>query len=327
MSPQTSPGTRGGPDGAGTVTGTGSRPGHGDRPTLVVLAGGRARRYGGVKPLAPVGPSGEAVIDLLASDALEAGFGTIVLVIGPSTGPAIRYHVERTWPAAVDVRFAVQPVPRGTVHAVLAAADHLPDDGGFGVANADDLYGRQPLAQLAAHLAGDDPANALIGFRLRHSVVGNEPVTRGICEVGDDGLLRSIDERRKVVALGGDRFVAEDGRQPAELDGGALVSMNLWAFRPSMRPVLEQAMADAEVETGAEAAADAEVLLPEVVGDLLDGRRRAEGQAFRVLPTEGRCVGVTHPGDLVLVQAELCRQVGRGERPAAPWGALLPAAG
>ena len=49
---------------------------------LVVLAAGRARRYGGCKPLAPVGPDGEAVIDLLASDALAAGFGTIVLVIG-----------------------------------------------------------------------------------------------------------------------------------------------------------------------------------------------------------------------------------------------------
>ena len=68
-------------------------------PALVILAAGRARRYGGCKPLAPVGPHGEAVIDLVASDALAAGFGTIVLVLGPSTGPAIRYHVERTWPS------------------------------------------------------------------------------------------------------------------------------------------------------------------------------------------------------------------------------------
>ena len=39
-------------------------------PTLVLLAAGRARRYGGCKPLAPVGLHGEAVIDLVASDAL-----------------------------------------------------------------------------------------------------------------------------------------------------------------------------------------------------------------------------------------------------------------
>ena len=46
---------------------------------LVILAAGRAKRYGGCKPLAPVGTHGEAVIDLVASDALDAGFSTIVL--------------------------------------------------------------------------------------------------------------------------------------------------------------------------------------------------------------------------------------------------------
>jgi CTP:molybdopterin cytidylyltransferase MocA len=66
------------------------------KPALVILAAGRARRYGGCKPLAPVGPRGEAVIDLVASDALAAGFGSIVLVLGPATGPAIRYHVTGT---------------------------------------------------------------------------------------------------------------------------------------------------------------------------------------------------------------------------------------
>lgn len=297
-----------------------------ERPTLVILAGGRARRYGGVKPLAPVGPNGEAVIDLLGSDAVAAGFGTLVLVIGPSTGPAIRYHVERTWPARLDVRFAVQDVPLGTVHAVLSAAEHLPigdgsgrrSGGGFGVANADDLYGQEALELLAAHLTGDDPANALVAFRLRNSVVGHEPVTRGLCAVGDDGLLRGVDERRKVTRLGDGRFASEDGREPADLDGDALVSMNLWGFRPAMQAVFEAAMDEASLEDD-----DAEVLLPEVVGEVVAGRRAVPGgAAFRVVPTEARCVGVTHPGDLPLVQTDLCGQVGRGDRPAALWEAL-----
>ncbi|MGH9088482.1 MAG: NTP transferase domain-containing protein [Acidimicrobiales bacterium] len=290
------------------------------QPTLVVLAGGRARRYGGVKPLAPVGPAGEAVIDLLASDAFAAGFGTIVLVVGPATGPAIRYHVERTWPEVADVRFAVQESPLGTVHAVLAGAEHLPGQGGFGVANADDLYGDEALRLLAAHLAGDDPVNALVGFRLHNSVVGDQPVTRGVCDVGEDGLLRSVDERRQVVDMGGGRFVAGDGRHPAELDGDVLVSMNLWGFRPSMRSVLEAAMEEATVDT----AAETEVLLPEVVGEVVSGRRTAGAvnPAVRVLPAAGRCVGVTHPGDLELVQGDLSGQVGRGERPALLWETL-----
>ena len=67
-------------------------------PALVILAAGRARRYGGCKPLAPVGPHGEAVIDLVASDAAGGRVRHHRPGLGPSTGPAIRYHVEHTWP-------------------------------------------------------------------------------------------------------------------------------------------------------------------------------------------------------------------------------------
>ena len=50
----------------------------------MVLAAGMAKRYGGCKPLAPVGLHGEAVIDLIAGDAVAAGFGDVVLVLGPA---------------------------------------------------------------------------------------------------------------------------------------------------------------------------------------------------------------------------------------------------
>jgi len=292
------------------------------RPTLVILAAGRARRYGGVKPLAPVGPNGEAVIDLLASDALSAGFGTLVLVIGPSTGPAIRYHVEQSWPDAVDARFAIQETPLGTVDAALAAEPHLPDGAPFGVANADDLYGEPALTQLAGHLSTEG-SNCLVGFRLRHAGVGEAPVTRGICRVGDDGLLQSVDERRQVCATGDGRFVAKDGRSPEELDGDELVSMNLWGFGADMRPVFRAAMAEAAGSDGG-ATPDREVLLPELVGRLLAGDRPQglTADPFRVLRAGGRCIGVTHPDDLVVVQADLAAQVGRGERPATLWGTV-----
>ena len=46
--------------------------------SLVILAAGRARRYGGCKPLAPVGTHGEAVIDLVASDAVAADRKSVV---------------------------------------------------------------------------------------------------------------------------------------------------------------------------------------------------------------------------------------------------------
>lgn len=311
MTPRTAPGTEPPPPGgrAGTE-------GRSAGPTLVVLAAGQAKRYGGVKPLAPVGPAGEAVIDVLASDALAAGFSEILLVIGPQTGPAIRYHVERTWPETVEVRFALQEAPRGTVDAVLAATARLDPSRSFGVANADDLPGEAALGLLAGHLAGDDPANAIVTFRLRDSLVGDSPVTRGIAEVGPDGLLHGLDERRQVAPRPDGRIVAGDGREPADLDPNRPVSMNLWGFRPAIRPVFEAAMAGA---------ADDEVLLPEVVGDVVAGRRPAPDEAGRVvvMVAPGRCIGVTHADDVALVQAELAAQVGRGERAAQLWAAAF----
>jgi len=282
----------------------------GASPALVVLAAGRAKRYGGVKPLAPVGSHGEAVIDLVASDALCAGFGTIVLVLGPSTGPAIRYHVERTWPSAVDVRFTTQPVPRGTVDAVLSASDHVGDTP-YGVGNADDIYGSAGCALLVEHLRSNGDTNALVGYRLADAVIGFSPVTRGICRVAADGMLLGVDERRQVTATPEGGFAAADGREPAALSPDVRVSMNLWGFTPAFHKTLQTAM-DAAVD----ASEESEVLLPEVVAESLTTT------SFAVLPAGGRCVGVTHPDDLSLVQAELNRQVAAGERPAGLWPTL-----
>jgi hypothetical protein len=278
--------------------------------TMVILAAGRAQRYGGCKPLAPVGPHGEAVLDLVASDSLAAGFSTVVLVLGPSSGPAIRYHVERTWPGAVDVRFALQPEPRGTVDAVLSAAEYV-GDAPYGVCNADDVYGTAGCVLLAQHLRAHGEANALAGYRLADAIVGFSPVTRGICRVDANGRLLGVDERRQVAALPQGGFAAGDGREPTSLPGDARVSMNLWGFTPDFHKILQSAM-DAAVD----ASEEKEVLLPEVVAQSLGT------STFEVLPAEGRCIGVTHPDDLALVQAELNRQVASGERPAGLWPSL-----
>jgi molybdopterin-guanine dinucleotide biosynthesis protein A len=286
---------------------------------LVVLAAGLARRYGGCKPLAPIGPGGEAVIDLLVSDALAAGFGRIVLVLHSETGPAVRYHVEHVWPEWVAVDYATQSRPLGTVHAVLAARHAVGGDVPFAVANADDVYGESAMAALTRHLRSDDPEHVLIGYRLRATVATADPVTRGICEVdGADHLVR-LTERRNVARMNGAAsFVAGDGGSPAELDGDALTSVNLWGFRPEIWEVFDSAM-DAsgldETPPADSSATDpppAEVLLPEVVSrSVADGERLP----VRVVPTEAELVGVTHAADLPVVTAELARQVASGIRP------------
>jgi hypothetical protein len=291
----------------------------------VVLAAGLARRYGGCKPLAPIGPNGEAVLDLLASDAVSAGFGRIVLVLHPETGPAIRYHVEQCWPGHVAVDYAEQRLPLGTVHAVLAARDAVGRDRPFAVANADDVYGEVAMGLLAAHLGSGPDEHALVGYQLRATVATDDPVTRGICETDPAGMLVGLTERRQVTRIdNGAGFTAEDGIEPTKLDGGLPTSVNLWGFQPAIWEVFRSAMDGSGLDEDAllvraaagEALPKAEVLLPEVVSTMVAG---GTGLPVRVITTDAKLVGVTHAGDLPVVSAELARQVAWGIRPATLW--------
>ena len=51
------------------------------KPTLVLLAAGMGSRYGGLKQLDKLGPSGETIMDYSVFDAIRAGFGKVVFVI------------------------------------------------------------------------------------------------------------------------------------------------------------------------------------------------------------------------------------------------------
>ncbi|HEV2427840.1 MAG TPA: NTP transferase domain-containing protein [Acidimicrobiales bacterium] len=272
-------------------------------PSLVILAAGRARRYGGLKQLAPVGVNGEGVIDLLASDAYAAGFDDIVIVVNPDTGPTIREHVAEHWPHAHRVAFEVQESLRGTVDAVLAATPSLDLSRPFGVSNADDLYGRDAFAQLGRHLM-TSPNHCLVGYRLERAVTGELPVSRGTCNVVN-GHLTDIFERRNVTATL-DGYVADDGQTPHTLHPQTIVSMNLWGFQPSVVEAMRQAVAahDFSVEP--------EVMLPVFVGSVL----HRSPMRFDVLTTTSRCIGVTHAEDLPLAQAMVLQEVEAGERPA-----------
>ena len=49
--------------------------------TLLVMAAGMGSRYGGLKQLDQVGPSGETIIDYSVYDAIRAGFTKVVFII------------------------------------------------------------------------------------------------------------------------------------------------------------------------------------------------------------------------------------------------------
>ncbi len=283
-------------------------------PTLVLLAAGMGSRFGGPKQIAPIGPGGAALIDYAARDAMAAGFGRLVLIVRGEIADAVDAHVQEHWPAelrpeyvrqdlepaAVAATSAGRQKPLGTAHALVAAAPSL--DGPFGVANADDLYGASAFAMLADHLR-QGGGHALVGYRLANTLLGDRPVNRALCEVDADGNITRIAEGAVHVGdgeltwrpIGG----SDDDARP--MKGDEPVSMNLWGFTPAILPVLKDAFS--EFEAGGRIAAGEELFLPNVVGENL---RSAGGDlVVTMLVSDDRCLGVTHPDDVPLLQETL----------------------
>jgi len=284
---------------------------------LVVLAAGHGRRFGGLKQLAPVGPNGEAIMDYTARAAEACGYSGVVLVVREEIREEILAHVRRRWPATLSVAIVCQPARPGTAQAVLSARPAV--EGPFGVANADDLYGEAALGTLLEHfsaptsqLSARDPLAAsrhlLVAYRLVRTVLTAGPVTRGLCEVGEDEQLLRIVEH--TVRLRDDgRFEAAPLARPGataaevrELSGDERVSMNLWGFHPRMFDHLASALERFEPER----APRPELLLPDVVGALVESR----ADSVHVVDTEARCIGVTHREDVAIVREELAVHAG-----------------
>ncbi|MDE2281271.1 MAG: NTP transferase domain-containing protein [Actinomycetales bacterium] len=270
-------------------------------PTLVILGAGRARRYGGLKQLAPIGRHGEGVIDMIAADAIAGGFDEIVVVINHDTGPTIQAHVAKFWPEDHRVSFAFQDKLRGTVDAVLTAEPLIDPATPFAVSNADDLYGRDAFASLCAHLSSS-PNNCLVAYELENSLVGDLPVSRGTCEI-EGGRLVKIVERRNV-HFTPEGLCADDDLSPYYLDPSMRVSMNLWGFQPAVWPLMHAAMA-------AYRDGDPEVLLPTFVADAMANH----AMVVDALLTSSRCIGVTHAEDLPLAQFLVREEIKAGQRP------------
>jgi hypothetical protein len=270
---------------------------------LVVLAAGRGERFGGLKQLAPAGPNGEAVMDYSIHNALAVGFGRVVVVIRSEIEEAVKAHVRGQWGEGLPVAYAKQSSAPGTAHAVVAAAatiGHQP----FVVINADDLYGKMALGALHEWLSRSGSLHALVAFPLIRTLLpGSTTVTRALCERRPDGTLAGLVET--AVERRDGKLLARplDGTEPTEVGANQLVSMNAFAFRPTLWPLLAEAVAAAPVRAG-------ECLLPTVVAGLLDRI------GVVVLPVADRCVGLTWSEDLDGLRREVRRSIVAGELPA-----------
>ena len=299
-----------------------------EKPTLVVLAAGMGSRYGGLKQVDPVGPSDEAILDYSVFDAIRAGFGKVVFVIRRDIEAEFRARIVSKYVNSVDVDCCFQDIadlpapysvpagrakPWGTAHATRAARTVVKVP--FALINADDFYGRDAFARLAAFLSGSAAADAsalhfaMVGYRLDCTLSDHGSVARGVCKVDADGCLQSVTEMTKLVRAGETAENREDPSAPVKVPLDARVSMNCWGFTPGLFAELERrfpAWLDAHV-----AEEKSEWYIPFVVDELI-----REGRAdCRLLPTDSAWFGVTYREDKPSVKAAIAKLVDAGEYP------------
>ena len=298
--------------------------------TLVVLAAGIGNRYGGLKQMDPVGPSGEFILDYAVFDAQRAGFDKVVFVIRKDIEADFRAIVGSRIERQVDTAYVMQELsqlpggftasperkkPWGTGHAVLASRSVVTEP--FAVINADDYYGREAYAALGGWLdetRTHTRAYAMVGYPLRNTLSDHGSVARGICACDAAGNLTTVVERTKIEKIAsGARFLNEKGDW-TPLTGNEVVSMNFWGFKPSFFDHLDAGLTRFLAESGQDP--KAEYFVPTVVNDLI----KQESASVRVLEADSMWFGVTYPQDKPIVVSRIREQVDSGVYPDRLWG-------
>ncbi|HCN28385.1 MAG TPA: nucleotidyltransferase [Verrucomicrobiales bacterium] len=296
------------------------------KPTLLILAAGMGSRYGGLKQLDAMGPSGEVVLDYSVFDAIRTGFGKVVFVIRRDFEDQFRAQIGGKYGGRIEVEYAFQDLndlpegftlpegrtkPWGTAHAVLAAESVVREP--FLMINADDFYGQDAFAKIAADLtaprAQDGRSHySMVGFYLKNTLSEHGSVARGVCTRGADGMLASVTEMTKIFKTpsGAENRETEP---PLPLTGEEVVSMNFFGFTPDIFGHLRAAF----VEFLNANAGDlkAECYVPKVVDSLIQA-----GKAdVRVLESNDSWFGVTYPEDKADVVASIRALVAAGRYP------------
>jgi NDP-sugar pyrophosphorylase family protein len=268
-------------------------------------------------------------MDYSVYDALLTGFGKVVLVIRPGMEDDIRRLIVPRYEGRAAVELAPQRLddlpgdfappaerqkPWGTGHAVYAARDCI--DEPFAVINADDFYGRASFEALADFLRkaddADPPTYAMVGFQLQHTLSESGSVSRGVCK-HRSGHLTEITETHGIEKSGDHGVFTDERGERVTLTGETLVSMNLWGFPPSFLQRLERGLEAFLQERGEDP--KAEFQLPDAVQQAM----RDAGASVRVLPTEERWCGITHPDDLERMRAHMRRLINQGVYPEQLW--------
>ena len=296
------------------------------KPTLLVLAAGMGSRYGGLKQLDQVGPSGETIIDYSIFDAIRAGFGKVVFIIRRDIEDAFKEAIGSRYEGKIKVEYAFQQLdalpegfsvpegrekPWGTGHAVYTARELINEP--FAVINGDDFYGREGFQLLADYLSqakdGDKADFSMCGFIMRNTLSDNGSVSRGVCEVDEKDNLTEVVEHTKIERNGnGAKSYLEDG-SVVDFTGDEIVSMNMWGFTPSLFEHMHEMFVEFLKERGQEM--KSEFFIP-LVADTLIKQGKAE---VKVMTSQDEWFGITYREDKPAVIESIKELVAQGVYP------------
>lgn len=300
------------------------------KTALVIMAAGIGSRFGGgIKKLEPVGPGGEIIMDYSIHDALEAGFDRIVFVIRHDLEKDFREVIGDRIEKIAPVSYAFQELddipsgftvpqdrkkPWGTGQAVLSVRDIVNEP--FLVINADDYYGKEVFKKIHDYMTGDMDENAPVydicmgGFILANTLSDNGGVTRGVCEVGEDEILRAVRETYNIIKTADGLTASDKEGNPVTVREDQHVSMNMWGLTPAFIKELERGFP--EFLSGLkEGDLKSEYLLPTIIDQMIkDGRARV-----KVLETRDHWFGVTYKEDKEGVAESIRALISQGVYP------------
>jgi len=285
--------------------------------TLLVMAAGMGSRYGGLKQLDEVGPSGETIIDYSVFDAIEAGFSKVVFIIRRDFEDEFKTKISNKFSNDIRVEFVFQDIhqlpsgfslpedrikPWGTGHAILCASNFI--DGPFNAINADDYYGRESFKTIADYYNNGNDSFSMVAFQLEKTLSDFGSVTRGLCTVNNDKLINVIETENLVQSKSG-----ITSNSDLDLNGNEPVSMNMWGFTPAIFDYLNEMF---EVFLSKNIYdIKSEFLIPSVINDLIN----SESEVVQVLYSKSSWFGVTYKQDKSYVVQQINKLVDRGFYP------------
>lgn len=294
---------------------------------LVIMAAGMGSRFGGIKQLEPVGPSGEIIMDYSIYDAIKAGYKKVIFIIRRDLEKDFKEIIGNRLAKYIEVEYVFQELdnlpegfslpegrtkPWGTGQAIMSCIGKI--DAPFTVINADDYYGKEGFRVINEFLNNPGTTDkkyhfCMAGFSLGNTLSENGTVTRGVCSV-KDGVLEKVTETHEIRPLGDKAIAIEDGKE-LELALDCPVSMNMWGFTPDFLDELKSRFVSF-LENVKEGDLKAEYLLPTIVDDLIK-----EGKAeVTVLNTNDKWFGVTYKEDKQVVVDSFKKLVDEGVYPA-----------